>query len=138
MLKINNNYRDHIMGLDIIIKHAPIHNLMHEVFFLPLMFNRYTQSRINDVHLFTSTKAQPRIVNQVPNHTYNKFIEYNLLANMENHVHYPQQCTDDLPNPNTELAVRQHQDQKTIFGETFESKTEVFRKLSVDNGFAGG
>ena len=88
LLKINKQYRDYIMGFDIIIDYIS-HSMSHEVFFMPLIFNRYTQLRINDVHLFTSTKAQPRTINQIPNHTYNKFIEYNLLAKQENHKHYP-------------------------------------------------
>ena len=124
------------MGFDIIIDYIS-HSMSHEVFLMPLLFNRYTQEMITDVQNFTSTKAEPRITNQIPNHTYHSFMEYNRLATQANHEHYSQEMIDDLPDPNTELAMRQHQHQKVIFGEIFERKTEVFRKPSVDPGFGG-
>ena len=104
---------------------------------MPLLYNRFTQIMITDVQNFLSAEAEPKITNQIQNHTYHSFMEYNRLATQANHEHYSQEMIDDLPDPNTQLAMRQHQHQKVIFGEVFERNTEVFRKPSLDEGWEG-
>ena len=136
LLQINVEYRDYIKGLDVLVESIN-HTLEHEVFFLPLLFNRFTQLTIDDIQKFLATDAEPKITNQITNSTYHNFMEYNRLATQANHEHYSQEMIDDLPDPNTQLAMRQHQHQKVIFGEVFERNTEVFRKPSLDPGYGG-
>ena len=74
------------------------------------------------------------IENQVTNHAYSKFIEYNLLAKAENLINHPD-LPNNLPDPHKDLAVRQFDDKKKIFGTYYDCKTGVFRKPSEVPGY---
>ena len=102
-------------------------NLLHKVVFVPLMFSRIIERTAAKFRQFNF------IENQVSNHAYSKFLEYNLLANAENLTNFPDQH-GDLPDPHKDLAVRQFEDSKRIFGLNYDCKTDVFRKPSEVQG----
>ena len=98
--------------------------MMHEVIFDPLIYSRLVE--------ISASKAQDNsfIDNQVKNHAYNKFQDYNHLAQADNLTSYSTQYSD-LPDPQKDLAVRQFKDTKRIFGKDYECKTDVFFRPSL-------
>ena len=98
------------------------------------MFSRKVQKQAADFYHYTSKEAVPTIDSQVSNHANPKFIEFNLLAKAENLLNNPT-LPDHLPDPHKELAVCQLMDNKTIFGTSYDCKTDMFRKPSEVPGY---
>ena len=101
---------------------------MHDVLFVPLIYSRQVDISMSKV------QDSSFINNQVKNHAYNKFQEYNHLAHADNFNNYPTQYSD-LPDSQKDLAVRQFKDKKRIFGKTYECKTDIFFRPSLTFGY---